>query len=323
MALLSHPSSIPVQQHGLRALEWVAATGGAAARALVDEGVCEVASEVLRRHDDTEVLRTLCATLAKVVRFYRSMCLLHHRQLPTRVSRRCVARAVCRPSTASWRRSRRTRRSWPPAASSSPRWRRTVAVEARCLAETFCAELVALDFASLAVALLNVVSQAETVQLLTGTLWKMALLPAARPQLAEGLDALLHSLQTFPLHAGIQRNALGVLFNLSLSGRRDGEVSRDGSLPERLLSRLALPAILDSLDALRSDGAVALQGISLLQSLMKGRGGTRLTRRSALSRVLTGARESGDGGGGDALPRGRGAGAGHVASLPGHGDDDA
>lgn len=79
MALLSHPLAVPVQQHGLRALEWVAATGSAAARALVDEGVFEVASEVMRRHDDSDVLRYLCATLAKVVRFYRSMCLLHHR----------------------------------------------------------------------------------------------------------------------------------------------------------------------------------------------------------------------------------------------------
>lgn len=79
MALLSHPLAVAVQQHGLRALEWVAASGPAAARALVDEGVFEVAAEVLRRHDDTEVLRHLCATLAKVVRFDRPMCLLHHR----------------------------------------------------------------------------------------------------------------------------------------------------------------------------------------------------------------------------------------------------
>lgn len=192
-----------------------------------------------------------------------------------------------------------------------------------CLPEAFCAELVALDFPKLALALLNGVSQAETVALLTGTLWKMALLPEARPQLAEGLDALLHSLQTFPLHAGIQRNALGVLFNLSLSGRREGEVSRDATLPQRLLSRLALPAILDSLDALRNDGAVALQGVSLLQSLMKGGDGADLRRRSRVSRILAGTRELGDGGGGDALPRRGGAGAGHVASLSGHGDDDA
>ena len=79
MALLSHPLAVAVQQHGLRALEWVAASGPAAARALVDEGVFEVATEVMRRHDEAEVLRFLCATLAKVVRFDRSMCLLHHR----------------------------------------------------------------------------------------------------------------------------------------------------------------------------------------------------------------------------------------------------
>lgn len=147
--------------------------------------------------------------------------------------------------------------------------------------EAFCADLVALDFPELALALLNGVSQAETVALLTGTLWKMALLPEARPRLAEGLDALLHSLQTFPLHAGIQRNALGALFNVSLSGRGGRADLRDGSLPQRLLSRLALPVILDSLDALRSDGAVALQGVSLLQSLMKSGSadGTRRRRR--------------------------------------------
>ena len=189
--------------------------------------------------------------------------------------------------------------------------------------EAFCADLVALDFPELALALLNGVSQAETVALLTGTLWKMALLPEARQRLAEGLDALLHSLQTFPLHAGIQRNALGALFNVSLSGRGGGADLRDGSLPQRLLSRLALPVILDSLDALRSDGAVALQGVSLLQSLMKSGSADGTRRRRRLPRVPAGTRQFGNGDRSNAVSRAGDAGAGHVAALSGHGDDDA
>ncbi|KAK8813990.1 hypothetical protein WA538_000343, partial [Blastocystis sp. DL] len=244
MALLSHPLAVAVQQHGLRALEWVAASGPAAARALVDEGVFEVAAEVLRRHDDTEVLRYLCATLAKVVRFD-----------PNDACLAALRRSGCLPAFRSLLQTQQKNEAVVAAGS--------VFLATLASQKAFCADLVALDFPELALALLNGVSQAETVALLTGTLWKMALLPEARPRLAEGLDALLHSLQTFPLHAGIQRNALGALFNVSLS---------DGSLPQRLLSRLALPVILDSLDALRSDGAVALQGVSLLQSLMKNAG---------------------------------------------------
>ena len=83
MAAAKEPHSISLSKETTSARikprsksEWILP---AAARALVDEGVFEVAAEVLRRHDDTEVLRYLCATLAKVVRFDRPMCLLHHR----------------------------------------------------------------------------------------------------------------------------------------------------------------------------------------------------------------------------------------------------
>lgn len=85
--------------------------------------------------------------------------------------------------------------------------------------ESFCKVLIEMDYCTVVIQLLNTVVVDSTVQLLTGILWKVSLDESSRVHVTEGVDAIVHSLQTYPTHAGIQRNCLGVLFNLSLSGK--------------------------------------------------------------------------------------------------------
>ena len=85
--------------------------------------------------------------------------------------------------------------------------------------ELFCNVLIEMNYCTVVIQLLNTVVIDSTVQLLTGILWKVSLDESSRSRVTEGVDGIVHSLQTYPTHAGIQRNCLGVLFNLSLSGR--------------------------------------------------------------------------------------------------------
>ena len=87
------------------------------------------------------------------------------------------------------------------------------------MVELFCKVLIEMNYCTVVIQLLNTVVIDSTVQLLTGILWKVSLDESSRSRVTEGVDGIVHSLQTYPTHAGIQRNCLGVLFNLSLSGR--------------------------------------------------------------------------------------------------------
>ena len=72
MSILSHPSQDEICAHGIRSMEWIAASGGAeAARVLLDEGVFEVAADVLQQHTDADLIRYLCSLLTKVIRYCR------------------------------------------------------------------------------------------------------------------------------------------------------------------------------------------------------------------------------------------------------------
>ena len=135
----------------------------------------------------------------------------------------------------------------------------------------FCRVLIEMDFCTVVIQLLNTVVIDSTVQLLTGILWKVSLDESSRKSVAEGVDSIVHSLQTYPTHAGIQRNCLGMLFNLSLSGREsEGIGMLDTRICSLLYSRLTLPCILDSMDYFKGDSQVSLQGVSLLCNLLKG-----------------------------------------------------
>ena len=69
MSILSHPTQDEICAHGIRSMEWIAASGGAeAARVLLDEGVFEVAADVLQQHTDADLIRYLCSLLTKVIR---------------------------------------------------------------------------------------------------------------------------------------------------------------------------------------------------------------------------------------------------------------
>ena len=69
MSILSYPSQDEICAHGIRSMEWIAASGGAeAARVLLDEGVFEVAADVLQQHTDADLIRYLCSLLTKVIR---------------------------------------------------------------------------------------------------------------------------------------------------------------------------------------------------------------------------------------------------------------
>lgn len=69
MSILSHPSKDEICAHGIRSMEWIAASGGVeAAKVLVDEGVFDVAADVIQQHTDADIIRYLCSLLTKVIR---------------------------------------------------------------------------------------------------------------------------------------------------------------------------------------------------------------------------------------------------------------
>ena len=79
-----------------------------------------------------------------------------------------------------------------------------------------------MDFPSLLLHLLNSIVIDSNVQLITGIVWKISLLPQVTEILLRDVDALVHSVQTYPSHAGIQRNCLGSLLNVATRGRNFG-----------------------------------------------------------------------------------------------------
>ena len=75
------------------------------------------------------------------------------------------------------------------------------------------------DFPSLLLPLLNTVVIDSNVQLITGILWKLSLLPQLTEVIYKHIDGIVHSVQTYLSHTGIQRNCLGILLNVALKGK--------------------------------------------------------------------------------------------------------
>ena len=69
MTMTSYPKNISISSHCARALEWILAAGGeSVCRILWDEGVFTLGCDLLRDHDDSNLIGYICSLMAKLIR---------------------------------------------------------------------------------------------------------------------------------------------------------------------------------------------------------------------------------------------------------------